>query len=88
MSSSPVTETTELRNWLIERVAVYLPDIDGPIDPQRQLGEYGLDSIVVLALAVDIEDRLEISLEPTVLWDYPTIDLLTEFLLSGQAGQE
>jgi len=76
-----------LRDWLVERISDYLPEIGGVIDPQRPLGEYGLDSVVVLALAADIEDHLAISLDPTALWDYATVDRLTAFLLGERARQ-
>ncbi|MEU8376600.1 acyl carrier protein [Micromonospora sp. NPDC048894] len=77
-----------LRDWLLERVAAYLPDVEEPISPRNPLGEYGLDSIVVLALAADIEDHLAISLDPTALWDYSTVDQLTVFLLDECVRQK
>ncbi len=77
-----VTEQSaeQLRTWLIERVAVYVERPADAIDPTVPLGEYGLDSVLALAMASEIEDHLGIGVDPTVLWDHPTIDELTKFL--------
>lgn len=72
--------TTDLHEWLIGRVADYVEVAAEEIDPSAPLGDYGLDSVLALAMAAEIEDRLGVSLDPTVLWDHPTIDDLTRFL--------
>lgn len=77
----------ELEAWLVERVGEYLPDLAEPIDPHRELGEYGLDSIAVVAFAADVEDRLAIVVDPTVVWDYPTLAQLSKFLVAEQQTQ-
>ncbi|MET7732926.1 acyl carrier protein [Streptomyces sp. NPDC005402] len=71
---------SEMRSWLVERVAAYLPDLDEAVDPHRQLGEYGLDSIAVVAFAADVEEQLGIAVDPTAIWDYPTVGELAEYL--------
>ncbi|MER5952036.1 acyl carrier protein [Streptomyces sp. NPDC001904] len=77
------TVPSELQDWLTERVAEYLPDVTEPIDPHRELGEYGLDSIAVVAFAADVEERLGTVVDPTAIWDYPTIAKLAGFLAAG-----
>ncbi|MDH0304448.1 MULTISPECIES: acyl carrier protein [unclassified Pseudomonas] len=52
----------------------------GSLDCDRNLSEYGLDSIVALTIAGDLEDQLRIQLPPTLLWDYPTVDDLAGYL--------
>ncbi|MFF0745887.1 acyl carrier protein [Streptomyces sp. NPDC004111] len=69
-----------LEAWLVERVGEYLPDLTEPIDTDRELGEYGLDSIAVVAFAADVEERLGIALDPTAIWDYPTVAQLAKHL--------
>ncbi|MEU8988742.1 acyl carrier protein [Streptomyces sp. NPDC048558] len=71
---------SEMQSWLVERVAEYLPDLGEAVDPHRQLGEYGLDSIAVVAFAADVEEQLGIAVDPTAIWDYPTISELAEYL--------
>lgn len=41
---------------------------------------YGLDSSVAVGLTGDLEDWLETKLDPTLLYDYPTIEGLSQHL--------
>lgn len=69
-----------LRSWLVEQVAEMLEKKPGHIEADVPLADYGLDSVYGLNLTAVIEDELGISLEPTVLWDHPTIDELVVYL--------
>uniref|UniRef100_UPI000A3D1217 acyl carrier protein n=1 Tax=Streptomyces sp. NRRL B-24572 TaxID=1962156 RepID=UPI000A3D1217 len=72
---------------LVERVGEYLPELAEPVDPHRQLGEYGLDSIAVVAFAADVEDRLGVAVDPTAVWDYPTLAQLAKHLFDERAAR-
>jgi acyl carrier protein len=76
------TDYQELQSWLVDRVGQYLPGLAEPVDPHREIGEYGLDSIAVVAFAADVEDLLGINVDPTVVWDHPTIGQLAKFLIT------
>ncbi|MGB9039149.1 MAG: acyl carrier protein [Acinetobacter calcoaceticus] len=52
------------------------------LDPQQKFTSYGLDSIVALSVSGDLEDLTQLELEPTLLWDYPTINELAEYIVS------
>ncbi|MDR6798175.1 acyl carrier protein [Acinetobacter calcoaceticus] len=52
------------------------------LDPQQKFTSYGLDSIVALSVSGDMEDLTQLELEPTLLWDYPTINALAEYIVS------
>jgi acyl carrier protein len=67
-------------SWLAERVGYYLERSAESIDPAAPLSQYGLDSVYAFALCGDIEDLLEISVEPTLVWDCNTVNALTEHL--------
>lgn len=84
---NPEVEQSEdtLRAWLAQRVATYVQRPPEEIEPDVPLAEYGLDSVYALTLSGDIEDHLGLALEPTVMWDYPTIGLLTKALLDDLA---
>ncbi|MEV5873041.1 acyl carrier protein [Streptomyces sp. NPDC052101] len=69
-----------LRGWLTERMAVYLRQAPADIGAQVPLATYGLDSVVALSLCGDVEDEFGIVLDPTVAWDYPTIEELADHL--------
>ncbi|WP_134655268.1 acyl carrier protein [Streptomyces sp. H23] len=81
--STPIT-LEELESWLIDRVGEYVPDLEGAVDPHQELGEYGLDSVAVVAFTADVEDWLGIEVEPTAVWDHPTIAQLAKFLIEGR----
>ncbi len=69
-----------LRTWLTAKVAEYAECAPDQIRPDVSLAEYGLDSMYGLMLCGDIEDHLGITVDPTVAWDYSTVDALTGFL--------
>jgi acyl carrier protein len=89
MQSSVSPES--LRSWLAERIAAHAGLPVEQISPKAGLGRYGLDSVQSFAVCCEIEDFLDVSLEPTLLWDHPTIDALSEYLLEtvlrGQGEQ-
>jgi malonyl CoA-acyl carrier protein transacylase/acyl carrier protein len=56
------------------------------IDPGQPLRDLGLDSLVSLEFRNSIAMALSVELPPTLLYNYPTIDLLTEHLLDALSG--
>ncbi|MFC5906026.1 acyl carrier protein [Streptacidiphilus monticola] len=83
------THTNEsLTVWLVDRIAVYLRRSSAEIDPTVPLAEYGLDSVAALSLCGDIEEDFDLVLEPTVAWDYPTVEALAGHLLEEFRLQE
>ncbi|MER6915971.1 acyl carrier protein [Streptomyces sp. NPDC000594] len=70
-----------LSGWLSDRIALYLKRSPAEIVPSVPLAEYGLDSVAALSLCGDIEEDFDLVLEPTVAWDYPTIDALAGHLV-------
>ncbi|SNS62544.1 Acyl carrier protein [Streptosporangium subroseum] len=70
----------DLRGWLVQRVASYLEKDPAEISTSVSLTKYGLDSVYAFVMCGDIEDHLNVTLEPTVAWDYRTIDALAEHL--------
>jgi acyl carrier protein len=80
-------EGARLRTWLTERLAEYTERDPGSIDAGAPLADYGLDSVYALALCGDIEDHLGVVIEPTVVWDHPSIDALVAYL-SGLAPRQ
>jgi acyl carrier protein len=63
-----------LVDWLISRVAAYLTIDPDAIETDKELGDYGLDSVFALNLCTDLELEFGILVQPTIAWDYPTID--------------
>jgi acyl carrier protein len=69
-----------LVDWLIGRIAGYLATIPAAVDTDKAFGDYGLDSAFALNLCTDLEAEFGILVEPTVAWDYPTIDDMAGYL--------
>lgn len=89
MSESFVKHSVDsLRPWLAGRVAAYVQRPVQEIETHKPLAEYGLSSVYALTLTGDIEDHLGLVVEPTLMWDHPTIDALTEALLRALGSGE
>jgi acyl carrier protein len=52
------------------------------VDPRTPLGELGLDSLLAVELRNTLGTALGRSQPATLLFDYPTIDALTDYLLN------
>ncbi|OKJ94670.1 hypothetical protein AMK26_33300 [Streptomyces sp. CB03234] len=65
--------------WLRERLERYR---GGPVDEDVPLTSQGLDSVAALNLYGDIEEEFGPLLDPTDLWEYPTVSALARCLAS------
>jgi acyl transferase domain-containing protein/acyl carrier protein len=52
-----------------------------PIDPRTPLGDLGLDSLLAVELRNTLSKALGVSLPATLLFDYPSIEALTDYLV-------
>lgn len=71
-----------LRNWLLSQLAQRLELEAADIDPEKDLSEYGLSSLEAVNLSGELENYLTRRLPPTLLWDYPSVESLVEYLSS------
>ena len=67
------TDATTIEAWLEGRVVAYGKVDVGSFTPETPLAELGLDSVYGLTLCGDIEDRFDLEVDPTIVWDHPTI---------------
>ena len=77
---------TGLRAWLTMRLAASLGVSPGLIDPAEPFARYGLDSATALGMAGEIAAALNLDLDPTVFWDYPSVDALAAHLAERAAS--
>ncbi len=70
----------EIRNWLINKVAAMAKIPLSEIDTSASFVDFGLDSRQGVGLSGDLEKWLGRELEPTLVWDYPSINLLASHL--------
>lgn len=69
-----------LDDWLAAKIAGYLSISPDQVDRDRSLADYGLDSVHAMSLCGEIEDAYGFEVEPTLAWDYPTVNAMSEYL--------
>jgi acyl carrier protein len=70
-------------HWLTSRLAWHLEVPAHAIDPCLPLAEMGVDSVRALVLVGDVEAHWEIDVDPTLVFDYPTLTHIADFI-SGE----
>ncbi|MEO8436448.1 MAG: acyl carrier protein [Pyrinomonadaceae bacterium] len=70
----------EIQTWLIANIAAIVEIDPKDIDMAKPLEYYGMDSMQAMHLSGDLEEWIGRTLSPTVVWDYPTIELLARHL--------
>ncbi len=55
------------------------------LDPDRPFFEYGVDSVDAVEIALEIEATFGIALDPTALWNFPTLNALLRHLVPAPA---
>lgn len=76
-----------LRGLIEDELGDALPAAERPLATDRPLADYGLESRSVIALTGEVEDWLEIELDPTMFFDHPSIDALAAFLAAETAPE-
>ncbi|KFF06344.1 SDR family NAD(P)-dependent oxidoreductase [Flavobacterium reichenbachii] len=67
----------KILGWISEILKIELIDLD----TEEELGEYGFDSVTLVQFSNAINQFYELELVPTIFYNYPTVDLLTSFLI-------
>ncbi|MGL5877308.1 MAG: beta-ketoacyl synthase N-terminal-like domain-containing protein, partial [Xenococcaceae cyanobacterium] len=77
-----------IQNWLVSQLAERLGVPAQEIDIREPLANYGLDSVQAVRLSAELEDWLGVKLSPTLLYDYPNISSLAEYLTSVKGDRQ
>jgi acyl carrier protein len=86
LRSAPARRRRELlADFLQEQLAYALGVEKGDVDRDDGLMNLGMDSLKAVEAKLYLEDELDIELESALLFDHPTIDALTSFLLGALA---
>ncbi|MEL6325740.1 MAG: AMP-binding protein [Cyanobacteria bacterium J06626_23] len=82
----PSPTAKSLENWLVRWLAGHLKLSAAKIDPDRAFADYGVDSVMAVELAQDLEEFLQLRqpLDATLAWNFPTIAALAAHL-AGQS---
>jgi 6-methylsalicylic acid synthase len=79
---TPELDGDDLHAWLLdvirEAVAEELRADAGQLDAHRPLANMGVDSLLSAAIRVRLENRLNLALPSTLLWDWPTMAATAE----------
>ena len=69
-----------LRDFLVEQLAETLNTLPSTIETDASFRSLGLDSLTGLELRNRLETRSGLGLSATIVWNYPSVDRLAEFL--------
>jgi acyl carrier protein len=69
-----------IKEWLRGRAAFYLVLPAAEVRGDAKLVGYGLDSADALSICTEIEDRFDLAVEPTMMWEHPTVAALADHL--------
>ncbi|MEA2664110.1 MAG: phthiocerol/phenolphthiocerol synthesis type-I polyketide synthase, partial [Candidatus Eremiobacteraeota bacterium] len=74
----------EIERWLVVRLAERLGLAPESIETDQPIFAYGIDSVFATALSAELSERLGRPLDPTVLFEFPTIELVSAYLTTGR----
>ena len=75
-------DKSHIQAWLISQLAQTLEIDANNIDVTLPFESYGLDSESAVVLSGELQDWLKCDLEPTLLFDYPTIEAVADYIIS------
>lgn len=86
--SQTLTHTKEsISEWLVHWIAKELGLPPEAIETEKSLLDYSLSSVTAMMLVGDLEERLGLTLPPTLVWDYPSIAAIVDYLTEQLGSQ-
>ena len=83
---SDVSAGSEIESWLVDLFASELKMNPTKLSIDTSFQDYGVDSVLLAQILRKINQALSVDLDPTVLYEFPTVRLLKEFLLSAKVN--
>jgi acyl carrier protein len=74
--------------WLTPRLAASLGVSATALDPMVPLAEMGVDSVHAVSLVGEIEAQFDIDVDPTLIFDYPTLSHIAEYIYAAVTEQQ
>ncbi|MEQ9237390.1 acyl carrier protein [Coleofasciculus sp. E2-BRE-01] len=71
---------TEIQEWIVSYLAQLLEIDPDEVNVAIPFDQYGFDSSVAVGMTGDLEDWVGRKIDPTLLYDYPTIETLAQHL--------
>lgn len=72
----------EIHGWLADYLAALLGEPREAVDIGLSFESHGLDSAAAVSLVADLEDLTGLELDPSIVYDYPTVPELTDFVVA------
>lgn len=73
----------KIKEFLVDKISQRQRIKHTNIDRNKSFSWYGIDSVESIELVTELEDMLKISLSPSIVWEYPSINLLSNYLLEN-----
>jgi acyl carrier protein len=88
--SSSVQSLTveEIQDWLAHSIAEQLDINPDEIDLRSPFNSYGLSSMQAMSIATQGKQQFGVALSPLVMWSFPNIETLSEYLAKELAITE
>lgn len=86
--TQPMIESHDLQNWMRQWFAEQLNLTVQQIDIKTNFSYYGVDPGLTVKFCAALDKRLDRTINPGLLWSYPTIDELAEYLLTNHIGSK
>ena len=87
-SQAQAPSKDSITEWLVQWIAkeMGLPTVE--IETDKSLLNYSLSSVTAMMLVGDLEEWLGLTLPPTLVWDYPSIAAIADYLMEqlGTSG--
>ncbi|NNF00647.1 MAG: acyl carrier protein [Pyrinomonadaceae bacterium] len=77
-----MNSTQEISAWLRKKIAGEMKCEPNEVKTDVEFGSLGLDSLLSVSLADQLGGKLGVELDPTIFWEFPTIELLTNWLVT------
>lgn len=78
-------DAAALREWMRQAIAERLGRPPSSVDVDIEFFQLGLDSMDVVRLSATLEERLQQPVEPSLFFDHPTVQRLTDHFVGGVA---
>ena len=78
----------EVQGWIIQWLESNAGVLRESIELDKPFADYRLDSLTAVEFSEDAEIWLGIQFSPTVLWNHPTIEKMTQFLAARSQGKK
>jgi acyl carrier protein len=85
-AQAPTPSQESIVFWLTQWIAKELGLPVETIETSQSLLNYSLSSVTAMMLVGDLEEWLGLTLPPTLVWDYPSIDAIASYLVAEAGG--